>query len=416
MPSPSHPPLLPERLATEHFTMARLAATDAAALLVHFGDPEVTRYLDIDPLTDLADALGIIAWTGRIAAAGTGARWAIRTRDGAAWVGTAGFNAVVRERASRGEIAYDLGREWWGRGVMREVMPALLRAGFVDLDLNRLEAFVTPGNERSSRLLARHGFRHEGLLRQYGRWRARDWDQEILGPAARGMVAPRARRGRARVNATGRTMRTGVARATADHPAPAWDEAAMDVFEALATRRTAGTFGPGCPPRATVERLIEAATWAPNHRMTQPWRFVILAGDERARFGERLAAWLESDAAPADVTPRFIESTRKKPLRSPIVIAVVQRGTPDNPEIDREDYAACCCATENLLLAAHAEGLAARWSTSEMATMPPALEYLGVGEHDRVVAYIYVGYPPEGGAPKRAERPAPVVDWRGFEE
>jgi nitroreductase len=189
----------------------------------------------------------------------------------------------------------------------------------------------------------------------------------------------------------------------------------MELFEALATRRTAGTFGPGSPPRATIARLLEAATWAPNHRMTQPWRFVVLAGDERERFGNHLATWLESDAAPPTVTPRFIESTRKKAVRAPIVIAVIQRGTPDNPEIDREDYAACCCATENLLLAAHAEGLAARWSTGEMAVMPPSLEFFRVGPDDRIVALLYVGYPPEGAAPQRAERPAPVVDWRGIE-
>jgi ribosomal-protein-alanine N-acetyltransferase len=172
---------LPARLETDHYRLDRLQASDAEAVLAHFADPEVTRFLDIDPLTDIAQARGIVAWTERIAAADAGARWAIRARDGGAWVGTAGFNAIVRERASRGEIAYDLGRAWWGRGVMREVIPALLRTGFVDLDLNRLEAFVTPGNERSSRLLARHGFRQEGLLRQYGRWRGRDWDQEIWG-------------------------------------------------------------------------------------------------------------------------------------------------------------------------------------------------------------------------------------------
>lgn len=62
---------------------------------------------------------------------------------------------------------------------MSEVLLGVLRVGFDDLDLNRLEAFVTPGNERSGRLLARHGFRLEGVLRDYGRWRGRDWDQEI---------------------------------------------------------------------------------------------------------------------------------------------------------------------------------------------------------------------------------------------
>lgn len=172
-------PAIPDALQTEHYRLDRIRPADADALLAHFGDPEVTRYLDIDPLTDVAEARAIVAWIEGITEAGAGGRWAIRARDGGAWVGTTGFNTVVRERASRGEIAYDLARAWWGRGVMAEVMPALLRTGFDTLDLNRLEAFVTPGNQRSSALLARHGFRHEGLLREYGRWRGRDWDQEL---------------------------------------------------------------------------------------------------------------------------------------------------------------------------------------------------------------------------------------------
>lgn len=173
------PPDLPARLETERYRLDRLQPADAETLFAHFADPEVTRYLDIDPLTDVAQARAIIEWARGIAASGIGGRWAIRDREHGTFVGTVGLNSIVRERASRGEIAYDLVRGWWGRGVMREVLTALVRVGFDDLDLNRLEAFVTPGNERSTRLLARHGSRREGLLRQHGRWRGCDWDQKI---------------------------------------------------------------------------------------------------------------------------------------------------------------------------------------------------------------------------------------------
>lgn len=186
----------------------------------------------------------------------------------------------------------------------------------------------------------------------------------------------------------------------------------MDLYEALATRRTAGAFAPQQPPRETVARIIEAATWAPNHHRTEPWRFFVLAGEERARFAEHLAAELVANGAPA----RAVEGARTKPLRSPVLIVVAQRGNPERPERDREDYAACACATENLLLAAHAEGLAAKWSTGEMAEQPAAFEFLGLAPSDRIVAYVYLGYPADGSAPpRRAERSPAVVDWRGFE-
>ncbi|MDA0269564.1 MAG: nitroreductase [Chloroflexi bacterium] len=185
----------------------------------------------------------------------------------------------------------------------------------------------------------------------------------------------------------------------------------MDLYEALATRRTASKFAPAMPPREAIERIIEAATWAPNHHRTQPWRFFVLAGDERARFAGELAAELEQQSA----SPKLIESARTKPLRSPILLVLAQHGTPDDPERDREDYAACACAAENLLLAVHAEGLAAKWSTGEMAEQPAAFTYLGLAPTDRIVAYIYLGYPADAAPPKRADRSPAAVSWRGWE-
>src|SRR3954447_9816699 len=64
----------------------------------------------------------------------------------------------------------------------------------------------------------------------------------------------------------------------------------MDVLEAIRTRRTAGKIRPDLPPREVIEELLESATWAPNHRLNEPWRFFVLAGDERKRFGELMAA------------------------------------------------------------------------------------------------------------------------------
>jgi len=190
----------------------------------------------------------------------------------------------------------------------------------------------------------------------------------------------------------------------------------MELIEGLATRRSASAFASGCPPREQIGRLIEAATWAPNHHLTQPWRFAVLGGDERARFADHLAAWLESDAGPPDRGPRLAESTRAKVLRSPVIVVVIQRSDGADPERMLEDYAACCCATQNLLLAAHAEGLAAKWSTGAMATMPAARDYFGLGRDDRVVAYVYVGYPVAEAKMRLAERAPALVSFRGFED
>ena len=180
----------------------------------------------------------------------------------------------------------------------------------------------------------------------------------------------------------------------------------MDLYEALRTRRSSSRFAAEPPPRELIERLVEAATWAPNHHLTEPWAFHVLAGNARGSLARSIA-----DALPAE---RSTEGERAAILakleHSPIVIVLTQRGDADAVR-SLEDYAACACATQNLLLAAHAEGLAAKWSTGKLARSPGAARHLGLGEHDRIVAYVYLGYPAEPSPPRGPQRAPAAIAW-----
>jgi NAD-dependent deacetylase len=181
----------PDAVELDGLSLRRLVPDDAGDLLAHFADASVTEFLDFPALTRIDEARAIIEWADALVAAERGIRWAIRATDGA-FLGTCGFNAIIRQHGSRGEIAYDLARRCWGRGLMGIVMPGLLDVGFRQLDLHRLEAFVTPGNERSVRVLERHGFRHEGRLRGYGHWRGAFQDQDLFAMLAPEWRPPRA--------------------------------------------------------------------------------------------------------------------------------------------------------------------------------------------------------------------------------
>ena len=187
----------------------------------------------------------------------------------------------------------------------------------------------------------------------------------------------------------------------------------MELLHALSTRRTASGFADASPPRALLKEIIEAATWAPNHKKTEPWRFHVVAGEARVDLGDHVTSWMRGSDGASDTK---IESTRRKLVRSPIIIAVTQPGSPDDPVRDLEDYAACCCATQNLLLSAHGAGLVTKWSTGAMATMLPVFEYFGLEAHDRVVGFVYLGYPLDGSEVQTAERRPAVVSWRGLED
>ena len=179
----------------------------------------------------------------------------------------------------------------------------------------------------------------------------------------------------------------------------------MDVRQAIRGRRSVGAFSDRAVPRATVAELIEVATWAPTHHLTQPWRFTVLAGEARAALAAAIVA--------ADPAAGVARTAHAKLTRAPVCVVVGQHVPPDaDPILEREDYAACACAVQNLLLAAQAAGLASKWSTGALAESDAAKRHLDLGPGDRIVAYVYLGYglaPPADG-----QRDASPVDWRGL--
>ncbi|MGN6700275.1 MAG: nitroreductase family protein, partial [Thermomicrobiales bacterium] len=96
---------------------------------------------------------------------------------------------------------------------------------------------------------------------------------------------------------------------------------ASDVLTALRERRSSGRVQQTPVPRATIEQLLEAAIWAPNHRLTEPWRFVVLTGDARQELGAVMAAQQRA-ANGAVPTEEQLARIRAKPLRAPVIIAV----------------------------------------------------------------------------------------------
>lgn len=181
----------------------------------------------------------------------------------------------------------------------------------------------------------------------------------------------------------------------------------MDVYTAIRTRRDVERFAPDLPSRDVIERLLEAAVWAPNHRLTEPWRFAVLAGTGRDAMADALEGWLAAQGAPEGAA----RAARAKLLRAPVVLIVAQVASPEDPERDLEDYAACYCAIENLLLAATAEGLVGHLSTGAMTTYEGAKTYLGLRPTDRIVAYVNLGYPAPDAPPKEPRRSPPQVRW-----
>ena len=140
----------------------------------------------------------------------------------------------------------------------------------------------------------------------------------------------------------------------------------METYEAIMTRRSIPKTGDGVPDRARIARLLDAAVAAPNHHLTQPWRFVVLAVDALKELGDALA----EHAARTDGRP---EIARDLPQRAPVIITVIDRAGHDHHVSEIDEHYAVGAAIQNILLAAHDDGFAAmiRTHTSPRCNATP---------------------------------------------
>lgn len=177
----------------------------------------------------------------------------------------------------------------------------------------------------------------------------------------------------------------------------------------LRNRRSIGKVSDVAPDRELIWQILEAATWAPNHHLTEPWRFFVLEGDARAELGRVMGEVAASREVEPDARERVAASAAKKPLRAPYVIAVGVEPSNDSPWI--EEVAAGAAAVQNMLLAAEALGLGAIWRSGWIAFEPEIREHFGLSERGQMLGFVYVGHPlsrPSG----RERRPvAEVTTW-----
>jgi nitroreductase len=157
----------------------------------------------------------------------------------------------------------------------------------------------------------------------------------------------------------------------------------MELEAAIRGRRTHKAYGREPVDRATLEELFELARWAPNHHLTNPWRFRVLGPNALARL---------KDAAGPEAASKLD--------RAPTLIAVSVAQSGEDPAADEEDLLAGAIAAYIVLLAAHGRGLAGYWRTPAVLRTDAGRAALGVPPDERVIGLLHLG-------PPRQEREAP---------
>ncbi|HEX7290218.1 MAG TPA: nitroreductase family protein [Conexibacter sp.] len=168
----------------------------------------------------------------------------------------------------------------------------------------------------------------------------------------------------------------------------------MDVEDAIRTRRTHKVYGAEPVSPELLRELLELATWAPNHHLTNPWRFRVL--------GPRALAALK-DAAGAEAAAKLD--------RAPTLVAVSATQATGDPLLDEEDVLATACAAYAVLLAAHARGLAAYWRTPAVLRTEQGRAALGLPAGERAIALVHLGPLRQEKAPPERAPAADVVTY-----
>jgi nitroreductase len=163
----------------------------------------------------------------------------------------------------------------------------------------------------------------------------------------------------------------------------------MDVTTAIRTRRTHKHYGPEPVDVGTLTELLDLARFAPNHKLTQPWRFRVLGPDALARLK---AAGDQREAAKLDRAPTLVLATAK---------------LTGDPVQDEEDLLATGCAVYAILLAAHERGLASYWRTPAVLRRPEGRAALELPDDEHVVSLIHLG-PRVADPPGKEREPTPV--------
>ncbi|MPN03269.1 IS1595 family transposase ISSpgl1 [bioreactor metagenome] len=155
---------------TERLILKEVSLKSSVDMFEIFSDEETLKYYDVEPVTEVEEVKGLIEVLQNRFKNKKGIRWGLYLKDSGKLIGTCGYHDVNRE-ALRGEIGYELSREFWGNGYMKEALEAILNYGFNNMGLNRIQALAEPENEKSIGILKRVGFKEEGILRDYEYYR-----------------------------------------------------------------------------------------------------------------------------------------------------------------------------------------------------------------------------------------------------
>ena len=186
-----------------------------------------------------------------------------------------------------------------------------------------------------------------------------------------------------------------------------------EVTEVIRQRRslTPEQFSSRKVHKEQVELMLNNALWAPTHGLTQPWRFKVFMGEARQRLSDLLPALYQKFTPVESFKQAKFDKMKERPLLASVVIAVCMERDKSEKIAEIEEIEAVACAVQNIQLTATAYGIGAFWATPKVIYSAEMNEFLNLGEKDKCLGLIYLGYP-NGEWPKAHRKPLEyVTEW-----
>lgn len=191
----------------------------------------------------------------------------------------------------------------------------------------------------------------------------------------------------------------------------------MDALTAIMSRTSVPPLKMGSPgpDQATLDAILAAGAAAPDHGRISPFRFLVVTGEARRALGELFVE--AALAANPETAEADLDKQRRNPQRAAAVIAVITHVRADHPKIPAvEQLAAGAAAMQNMLLAAHAKGFAAKWVTGKNAYDPVVRAGLGCAGDDVITGFLFIGSYEAEHQPSPKTDPAKLTRyWTGSE-
>lgn len=180
-------------------------------------------------------------------------------------------------------------------------------------------------------------------------------------------------------------------------------EPGSDIKETIRKRRSIypSSYSTENVPEEIIDDILESANWAPTHKRTEPWRFVVFSGEGLKMLARKQAEVYEKGAKRlGNYNPTIHEQLKKKPLKASHVIAILLKRDSEQRIPEVEEIASVAAAVQNMHLTATAHGIGAYWGTGGITYLEEAKPLFSLGENDRLMGFFFLGIPksdwPEG--------------------